>query len=478
MDAEAFRKAGHELIDFIADYRAQVERMPVQSPHPPNHLRAQLPQEAPEMGEAWERIRADVDALIMPHLFHWQSPNFFGFFPANASYPSILGELLAAGLAQQGMLWMTSPACTELEIVTLDWLAKILVLPDHFLSTGKGGGVIQGTASEAVIVTMVVARTRLVAKLGLTAGDAAARLVAYASESTHSCVAKAAAVLGIRARVLAVDHEQRLRPEALEAAIEADRKAGLLPFFCCATVGTTSTAAADPLPALGRICNAADIWFHIDAAYAGAACIVPELRSHLDGVELADSFNFNPHKFLLVNFDLSALWVRDRAQLISALSITPAYLRNAASEAGTVTDYRDWQLPLGRRFRALKLWFVLRTYGVAGLRAHIRKHMALAARLEAWLKRPESPFEVMFPRNFTLVTFRAKGRDNAFQKAFEDAINYGGRAFLSHTIVQDQYILRASVGTESTEERHIDALCQLLTETYAAHTAKPASTHP
>lgn len=464
MDAEAFRKAGHELIDFIADYRSMVESLPVQCPHPPGHLKSLLPQTAPEEGEPWEKIRADVDKLIVPHLFNWQSPNFFGFYPANASFPSILGELLSAGFAQQGMLWMTSPACTELEIVTLDWLAKILSLPEFFLSSSKGGGVIQGTASEAIIVCMVVARTRALARSSLSVAEGAPRLVAYASESTHSCVAKAAVVLGLTARVLPVDAEQRLRPDALAAAIAEDKSKNLIPFFCCATVGTTSTAATDDLVAIGRICNTADVWFHIDAAYAGSACVVPELRSHLDGVELSDSFNFNPHKFLLVNFDLSALWIRDRTELVSALSITPAYLRNAASEAGAV-DFRDWQLPLGRRFRALKLWFVLRTYGIAGLKEHVRKHVSLATKLETWL-RNDDRFEIAFPRHFTLVTFRAKGKDNVFQKNFEESINNGGKAFLSHTVVNDRYILRASVGTESTSEKHIDALCSLMSETY------------
>lgn len=330
----------------------------------------------------------------MPHITHWQHPNFYAFFPANASFPAILGELLSAGLGVQGMLWVTSPACTEIEVRVLDWLARMVNLPKEFTSDSTGGGVIHGTASEAVLVSVVAARHKAVKLHGLAKDPAASsRMTVYCSSQTHSCVKKACMIAGIHLdhlRTLDVDpHTLSLTPKLVEDTIKADLAAGLVPIFMCATIGTTSTTASDPVDAIGAICAPASfcairladflctgqankMWLHVDAAYAGSALICPEYQHFLKGIERADSFCFNPHKWLRVNFDCSAYWVQDRGLLVESLSVMPEYLRNKQTEAGSVVDYRDWQVPLGRRFRALKLWFTLRTYGQRELQNFVR----------------------------------------------------------------------------------------------------------
>ena len=354
------------------------------------------------------------------------------------------------------MLWSTSPVATEVETHVLDWLVEMLGLPPAFRSDGTGGGVIQDSASSAVLTAIVVARA------GAPAGHG--ELVAYASTQTHSSVEKGLRVAGIDAahlRLIAVDETFALRPDALERQIASDRAAGLVPFFVCATVGSTSSLAVDPVRAIGAICQREGIWLHVDAAMAGVAAICPELRWLHDGVELASSYCTNPHKWLLVNFDCTLFYVRDRARLTEALSIVPEYLRNAATASGAVIDYRDWQIPLGRRFRALKLWFVIRHYGVEGLREIVRHHLALAQELAGWVE-SDPRFALVAPATLNLVCLRHVGGDEPTRTILE-TVNRSGRAALTQTRLGEHYAIRVSIGQAGTERRHVVALWEQLT---------------
>jgi aromatic-L-amino-acid decarboxylase len=456
MTPEEFRKWGKALVDWIADYREGVERYPVLSRVAPGEVRSKLPPAAPEAPESFEAVLADLEEIVLPGITHWQSPSFFAFFPSNASYPSVLGELASAGLGVQGMLWATSPAATELETHVLDWLVPALGLPTAFLSSGEGGGVIQDTASSAALCALVAARERA-AGAGPPGG-----LTAYASTQAHSSIEKAVRIAGLgagRLRLVEVDEAFRMRPEALAAAIDADRRSGLTPAFVCATVGTTSSLAVDPVAAIGPICRQAGgrspIWLHVDAAMAGTAALCPEHRWLHDGLEHADSYCFNPHKWMATAFDCDCFWVRDRAALVRSLSVLPEYLRNVATESGQVIDYRDWQVPLGRRFRALKLWFVLRCYGLEGLRRQVRRHVELAAAFASWVAADER-FELVTPRVLNLVCFRLKGSDETNQALLE-RLNASGELFLTHTRLGERYALRMSIGQTRTEERHVRA---------------------
>ena len=325
--------------------------------------------------------------MILPGVTHWQSPNFFAFFPANTSGPAILGDLISSGLGVQGMLWVTSPACTELETHVMDWMADLLALPERFKSSSSGGGVIEDSASSATLCALLAARERAT---GLAANERGpdGRLVAYTSSQAHSSVEKAVKIAGIgrqNLRLIEVDENFAMRPERLREQMQKDRQAGLQPFFVVATLGTTSSNAFDPLAEIGEICRQEGAWLHVDGAMAGVAAICPEYRALFAGLELADSYCTNPHKWMFTNFDCDCFFVASRADLIRALSILPEYLRNQATESGAVIDYRDWQVPLGRRFRALKLWFVIRYYGVQGLQHHIRQHVALAQEFAGWV---------------------------------------------------------------------------------------------
>jgi aromatic-L-amino-acid decarboxylase len=481
---DEFRALGRKVVDQIADYMERVEGLPVLSRVKPGQVAAALPEHPPEQGlgpDGWGEVFRDLEQIILPGLTHWQSPNFFAFFPCNASGPAILGEFLSAGLNVNGMLWATSPAATELEIRTLDWLAEMIGLPEQFRSTGRGGGVIQGTASESTLVAMVAARgMALRAKSSSPSStdpdprpDGRATLVAYASTQAHSSVVKAAMVAGLaqgpddrrHIRLIETDAMYAMRPDSLAAAIREDRAAGSTPFFVCATVGTTSSTAVDPLRKLGDVLDeagGAPIWLHVDAAHAGCACVCPEMRWLLEGVERADSLCFNPHKWLLTNFDCDCFYVRDRRPLLEALSVTPEYLRNAASEAGAVVDYRDWGVPLGRRFRALKLWLVIRHYGIQGLQAYIREHLRLAALFES-LVREDPRFEICAPRTVNLVCFRLAGDGpsaDARNRALLDQLNASGRIYLTHTTLRpsggpERVVLRMAIGSATTQERHV-----------------------
>ena len=457
MNPEDFRHFGHTVVDWIADYRATVESRPVLARTPPGAIRAALPPSPPDQGEPFAAILADLDRIILPGITHWQSPNFFAFFPSNTSGPSILAELLSAGLGVQGMLWATSPACTELETHVLDWLAHMLALPDAFLSSTDGGGVIQDTASSAALCALLAARERATGGASNEHGLAACPpLVAYASSQAHSSIEKAVKIAGLgrtHLRLVPADAAFALRPDALLELIQADRAAGLQPFFLAATVGTTSSNAMDPVAALGPIAREHGLWLHVDAAMSGTAALCPEFRHFFAGLDFADSFNFNPHKWMFTNFDCSCFWVRSRAALIAALSILPEYLRNAATASGAVIDYRDWQIPLGRRFRALKLWFVIRHYGVEGLRREVRRHVALAQEFAAWV-RDDPRFELAAPVPLNLVCFRHRAGDAANQTIL-DRLNASGDLYLTHTRLDGKLTLRMCIGQASTERRHV-----------------------
>ncbi len=459
MTPEEFRAYGRQVVDRIADYWESVESLPVRSAVLPGDVTAALPAHPPETGEPFEAVLADLDRVVLPGLTHWQHPSFFAYFPANASGPAVLGDLLSSGLGVQGMLWATSPAVTELETVMMDWLAELLDLPERF----RGHGVIQDTASSAVLCAVLAALHRVSG--GSVRVDGVRQPYAvYLSPETHSAGEKAVRIAGLgdaAIRVLDVDPDAlSVTADSLRAAVDADLAAGITPLLVLATVGTTSTTAVDPVRALGELCREKGIWLHVDAAYAGVATVCPELRWLNDGLELADSYATNPHKWLLTNFDCDAFWVADPDTLVGALSVLPEFLRNAATESGAVIDYRDWQVPLGRRFRALKLWAVLRWYGAEGLREHIRTGVGLAQEFAGWV-RQDPRFEVVAPHPLGLVCLRVVAGDEA-SEALLEAVNGSGEAYLSHTRVHGHYVLRVSIGATLTERRHVQALWALL----------------
>jgi aromatic-L-amino-acid decarboxylase len=473
MTPAEFRHYGHTVVDWIADYYEQIESLPVLSRVDPGQVRSLLPGHPPEDGEPFEDILKDVTDLILPGLTHWQSPNFFAFFPGNSSGPSILADLLSSGLGVQGMLWATSPACTELETHVLDWLVEMLGLPHKFLASSSGGGVIQDGASSATLCALLAARERATNFSGNEQG-CDGRLVVYTSNQAHSSIEKAVKIAGIgrqNLRLIDVDDSFAMRPDLLARQIDKDRQANRLPCFVAATVGTTSSTAIDPLPAIGDICNEKNIWLHVDAAMAGTAALCPEFRWILNGLEKADSYCFNPHKWMFTNFDCDCFYVADRKALIQTLSILPEYLRNQATESGAVIDYRDWHVPLGRRFRSLKLWFVIRHYGVKGLRHHIRRHVELAQLFAGWLKKDDR-FELAMTPPLNLVCFRHRDGDEYNQKIME-RLNTSGDLYISHTRMNDRLTLRLCVGQTNTELRHVKRAWQKIQE--AAAELEPGS---
>ena len=463
MSPEEFRRHGHAAIDWIAEYMDRVEQLPVLAQVKPGEVRSRLPDHPPLDGEPFEAILRDLDEIILPGITHWQSPNFFAYFPSNNSGPSILGDLLASGLGVQGMLWATSPACTELETHVLDWLVEALGLPDRFLSSGPGGGVIQDTASSAALCAILAARQRAnsetiqAGKPDVHPAGKLDALVAYASTQTHSSVEKGLRVAGLQSdqfRRIEVDDRWAMRPDCLAAAMSADAAAGRKPCFVCATAGTTSSLGFDPLRKIGEICRRHGAWLHVDAALAGTAAICSEFRTMHDGLELADSYCFNPHKWMFTNFDCSCFFVADRGPLIHALGIMPEYLRNQATQSGAVIDYRDWQVPLGRRFRALKLWCVLRWFGIAGIQQRVRQHVAWAQELAGWIA-ADQRFELAAAATLNLVCFRHRGGDEPTQSIL-DRVNASGKLFISHTRLRDRLTLRFCVGQTNTHRRHVE----------------------
>ena len=470
MTPEEFRRHGHALVDWMADYMASVSSLPVRAQVAPGEVTAQLPLQAPEVGEPFEQIFADFQQIILPGMTHWQHPRFFAYFPANSSPPSVLGEMLTATLAAQCMLWQTSPAATELETRVTDWLRQLLGLPAGL------AGVIQDSASSATLCAVLAARERATGWQVSEQGPAAGPPVTfYTSAEAHSSVEKAVRIAGVgRAflRLIPVDAAHALQPAALQAAITADRAAGLRPAGVIACLGTTGVGACDPLAAIGEICAAEGLYLHVDAAWAGSALICPEVRALLlgaagEGMRHVDSFVFNPHKWLLTNFDCSVHLVREPAVLTRTLSILPAYLQG--QETGTVIDYRDWSVPLGRRFRALKLWFVLRSYGAAALREMIRDHIAWTAALASWIDAAPAFERVDGPR-LALLNLRyappgvPEDALDALNRQLVEAVNADGRIYLTPNTVDWRATLRFSVGQASTREADVAAGWAILQE--------------
>jgi aromatic-L-amino-acid decarboxylase len=466
MSINEFKENGYKVIDWIADYYENIESYPVLSQAKPGELRSTLPKNPPQDGERFNNILAEMNEKIIPGVTHWQSPNFFAYFPCNSTGPAILGDLLSSGLGIQGMLWASSPACTELESHVLDWLVDMLHLPEKFKSTSSGGGVIQDTASSATLCALIAAREKVSnSKINENGFDDSIRV--YTSMEAHSSIEKAVKIAGIGSkniRLIEVDDDFAMNPLKLRKSIEKDIMDGKIPAFVCATLGTTSSTAIDPLNDIGKICNEFGIWLHVDAAMAGSASICPEYRFINEGIEYADSYCFNPHKFLLTNFDCSCLYVSDRKALIKSLTINPEYLKTEVSKSETVFDFRDWQIPLGRRFRSLKLWSVIRYYGINGIQQHIRGHIESAKMLSELIMKDER-FEIMAPTILNLVCFRYKNSDE-FNKALLEKLNTSGKLYLVQTKLNNKYTLRFSIGqTNTTREHIINAWKNILNET-------------
>ncbi|MBP1635157.1 MAG: ddc 2 [Acidobacteria bacterium] len=466
MDPEAFRREGYRVVDWIARYFEDPGRYPVMSRVKPGEVRAALPASAPESGESFDAILEDFERVIVPGITHWNHPGFFAYFAITGSGPGVLGEMLSAALNAQGMLWRTSPSVTELEEVVMAWLRQLMGLPASFQ------GVIYDTASVSSLHALAAARQAAVPGVraeGL-AGRGLPRYRVYCSEHAHSSIDKAVILIGLghdALRKIPADAEFRMRADALQAAIAEDRRAGIVPLAVVATVGTTSTTSVDPVEAIADVCARERAWLHVDCAYAGVAAIIPEYRHVLRGVDRADSVVVNPHKWLFTPFDLSAFYCRRMDALVEAFSLTPEYLRT--SETGTVRNLMDTGVQLGRRFRALKLWMVLRYFGADGIRARLGEHMRLARLFASWVD-ADPDFERLAPVPFSVVCFRARpgGRqwsENELERLNQgllDRLNASGEVFLSHTKLDGRFVLRLAVGNLRTEERHVRRAWELV----------------
>ncbi|HRE02695.1 MAG TPA: pyridoxal-dependent decarboxylase [Ilumatobacteraceae bacterium] len=464
MTPEDFRRNGHALVDWIADYIETVGQRPVTDPTlAPGDVRRQLPPHPPSSPEPFDAVMADMDRVILPTITHWQHPQFFAYFPANTSYPSILAELATAGLGIQGMSWVTSPACTEVEALMLDWMQELLGLPAVFRNDGGvGGGVIHGSASEATLAAILAARCRITDGAVNAFADTT-KLVAYITSQAHSGLEKGLRIAGIGTeQTRIVDHDEMfaMRASHLDALIAQDRAAGLTPFFVCATRGTTSSTAFDPVPEIGAIARREGLWLHVDGAMSGIAALVPEYRWVNDGMELADSYCTNPHKWMGINFDCDLFYTADRAALLGALSILPEYLRSAALDADAAVDYRDWQIPLGRRFRALKLWFSLRCDGVAPIQAMIREHVRLTQLLAEWVA-ADDRFQIDAPHPLNLLCLSLRS-GSAETDALITRANATGQALFTRTVLDGNVSLRVSIGARTTEHPHVQSAWHLL----------------
>ena len=476
MDSSTFRRHGHELVDWIADYFEEPDRYPVLAQVKPGDVAAALPGEAPEDPEPFGDIMADFDRLLVPGLTHWNHPRFFAYFAISASPPGVLADFLSSALNQQAMLWRTSPTATELEAVTLGWLRRLMNLPDAF------EGVIYDTASIATLHALAAARQAAIPDVrgaGLAGRSDVPQLRIYCSEQAHSSVDKAAITLGLGERSLrkiAVDDVFRMRADRLADAIADDRKAGLLPIAVVATVGTTATTSIDPVPAIAEIAAREKLWLHVDAAYGGAAALVPSHAHVLEGADQADSLVVNPHKWLFTPFDLSAFYCRRMDVVRETFSLTPAYLQTA--EPG-VRNLMDTGIQLGRRFRALKLWMVLRTYGARGIRAHLDRHLQLAQLFASWVE-AHPDFERMAPVPFSVVCFRWRPTDgsssgpalDAANERLVDSVNATGQVFLSHTRLRGMVVIRMAIGHLRTGEPDVRRAWELLVD----HAGKGAAT--
>jgi aromatic-L-amino-acid decarboxylase len=467
MDAKEFRRQAYLMVDWMADYIENVEKLPVKSQVVPHEIFDKLPSSPPQQSESMETIFEDFKNIILPGITHWQSPNFFAYFPANNSYPSILGEMLTAALGSQCMIWETSPAATELEEITMNWLKQMTGLPSHW------EGVIQDSASSSTLAAILAARERAsgfsINDQGFTTKE---KFRIYCSTETHSSIDKAVKIAGlgrVNLKKISVDKQFALNPEALEHAIVQDMSNGFNPMCVIATIGTTSSTAIDPIEKIANICNKYNIWLHVDGAFAGTALLLPEYRWMIKGIELANSFVFNPHKWMFTNFDCSAFFVRDKEPLLRTFEILPEYLRTTTR--GKVNDYRDWGVQLGRRFRALKLWFVIRNFGVEGLQEKIRYHIELGQYFKGVIENnPE--FEILAPVHFNVVCFRFipegihdMDRINELNELLLKNLNKSGKVYLTHTRLGSKYTLRMVIGQTNVNREHVDAAWDLICAT-------------
>jgi aromatic-L-amino-acid decarboxylase len=464
MDLKEFRQNAHQVVDWLADYLENIDQYAVMPATQPYQVYQQLPNEAPQQAEDFATIFKDFEQLIVPNMTHWQNPSFFAYFPANSSSPSLLAEMLTAGLAAQCMSWQTSPAATELEEMMMKWLGQICGIPADW------HGVIQDTASTGTLTAILTAREHATqGEINHKGLYAQPRMRVYCSSETHSSIEKAVKIAGLGKEnvvKIAVDENFAMLPAELAKAIAQDRQAGYLPLCVVATIGTTSSTAIDPLRAIGEICQAQKIWLHVDAAYAGTVTLLPEKRHLIDGIELADSYLFNPHKWMFTNFDCTAYFVKDKKALLATFEILPEYLKTALDKQ--VNNYRDWGIQLGRRFRALKLWFVMRSFGVEGLQAKIRLHLELAQDFAKKLKN-HADFELLAPVSLNLVCFRyhpATIQDEATLEKLNSQLmhqlNATGKVFLTHTKLNGKYTLRVVIGQTNVTAKHLTALWELL----------------
>jgi aromatic-L-amino-acid/L-tryptophan decarboxylase len=467
LSSTEFRKQGRHIVDWIADYLENIEKYPVKSQVSPGDIYKQLPENPPDIPDSFDQIMEDFKRVIIPGITHWQSPNFFAYFPANSSFPSILAEMITAGLGVQCMKWDTSPAAAELEEMVMNWLKKMIGLPQEF------HGVIQDTASTATLCAIIAARERCIDfqsnENGLFQTE---NLRVYCSKEAHSSIEKAVKIAGLGRKNLVkieIDGQLRLNPDLLHKSIKDDIALGYKPMCVVAALGTTGVTAIDPLEEIGAVCNEFKVWLHVDAAMSGSALILPEYRWMIKGIELADSLVFNPHKWMFTNFDCSAFFVKDKLSLIKTFQIVPEYLKTVSKEP--VNDYCDWGIQLGRRFRALKLWTVIRSYGVKELQEKIRTHISLANILAEKIKN-ERNFELITPVTLNLVCFRYKpslmkeeSEINKLNESLLHKINASGKIYITHTYVFGKYTLRMVIGQTNVNIKHVNSAWELIKET-------------
>lgn len=473
MNNQEFRKNAHQLVDWMADYFENIEQYPVKSQVAPREVYDSLPDQLPTKAESFADIFKDFEEKIIPGMTHWQHPSFFAYFPANGSFPSLLAEMLMSTMGAQCMIWETSPAAAELEEKMMHWLKQLMGIPMHF------EGVIQDTASTATLCAILTAREYYTNYEINVRGFRDEKFTLYCSEHTHSSIDKAVKIAGlgsIHLRKVAVDENFALKPQALEASIQQDIAQGYTPLCTIAAVGTTSSTAVDPVKEMGAICQKYNVWLHVDAAYVGTATMLPEKRWVIDGLEMADSYVFNPHKWMFTNFDCTAYFVKSKEALIRTFEIMPEYLKTK-SDGQQINNYRDWGVPLGRRFRALKLWFVMRSFGVEGLQQKIRGHIQLAANLAKVIEQ-RNDFEILAPVDFNLICFRYKPANaseeilNQVNAQILHAINESGKAYLTHTKLNGKYTLRLVIGQTNVTQQHVDAVWELILAEVAKLQAK------
>ncbi|UMM16446.1 hypothetical protein L5515_013451 [Caenorhabditis briggsae] len=468
MSRDEFRQYGKETVDYIVDYLENIQKRRVVPAIEPGYLKDLIPSEAPNAPESFESVMEDFEKLIMPGITHWQHPRFHAYFPAGNSFPSIIADMLSDAIGCVGFSWAACPAMTELELIMLDWFGKMIGLPAEFLpltENGKGGGVIQSSASECNFVTLLAARFEIMKELRqrfpfVEEGLLLSKLIAYCSKEAHSSVEKACMIGMVKLRILETDSKFRLRGETLRNAIQEDRNLGLIPFFVSTTLGTTSCCSFDVLSEIGPICKENELWLHVDAAYSGSAFICPEFRPLMNGIEYAMSFNTNPNKWLLINFDCSTMWVRDRFKLTQALVVDPLYLQHSWMDKSI--DYRHWGIPLSRRFRSLKLWFVIRMYGIDGLQKYIREHVRLAKKMEAML-RGDAKFEIVNEVIMGLVCFRMKGDDETNQTLLT-RLNASGRIHMVPASLGDRFVIRFCVCAENATDKDIEVAYEIISQ--------------